>query len=146
MTQKIIKIEIKGTIQPTTYKTRNEALELIFGLCKCDENYNPQDFRIIEEERIDPEATLIDAANKIAERLSIFGKIETSNCCGWVEIRRADVKYQSWYSVELERIMETVFAINHELPEGHSVFFSIQHEATIMVFLRTPEDEDEAND
>ena len=152
MTQKIFKIEVKGTIQLTTHKTRNEALDSIFTVLRNNENYNLQDFRIIEEEQIDPEATLIDAANKIAERLSLFGEFKTSNRLadgsGWIEIRRANTKYQSWNSVEMERIMETMFAINHELPEGYSVFFSMSYDATIMVFLHVPEDdnEDETND
>lgn len=139
MTTKRFQLIINETINE--YATRNEAIDTMTALLKTDDKYTPQDFKIVEVEKLKEFETLKEVADAICNDLSIFAnEFEVGEICReFVEIEKKE-KYPSWSSIELVRIMKVVDDFNKTLPKGYSVCWNINHQCMIRLLMIRPQD------
>lgn len=127
-------------LEVKSYETRFEAVQAMATRLTTDDTTQPQNFRIEVAEQVDGEATLMDAAAKIANALELFGnnyeiKPYFSDDSGFVELQnKAQSSIMS--DIVLGRIFATVDEVNAELPEGNEVWFTVSDNLTITLYMR----------
>ena len=126
-------------LEVKSYDTRFEAVQAMAMRLIADDTTQPQNFRIEVAEQVDEEATLMDAAAKIAEVLEPFCyryeiKPYFSDDSGFVELQN---KSQSsiMSNIVLKRLFATVDEVNAELPEDYEVEFNISKNLNISIFM-----------
>lgn len=126
-------------LEVKSYDTRFEAVQAMATRLMADDTTQPQNFRIEEAYQVDEEATLMDAAAKIAKALEVFCyrseiKPYFSDDSGFVELRN---KAQSltMSNIVLKHLFATVNEVNAGLPEGHEVEFIISKNLNISIFM-----------
>lgn len=126
------------------YQIRALAVGYIVKAMSSNRNADPQDFKIEEADAVNEDEVVMEAANKVAKSLSIYGDkfniIPFTN--GFVEMHSADQKYPSLSRYEMECIYKVMDEVSAELPEGFSVFANITHECAIRIILSTPKNEE----
>ena len=126
-------------LEVKSYDTRFEAVQAMATRLMVDDTTQPQNFRIEEVKQVDEEATLMDAAAKIAKALEVFCyryeiKPYFSDDSGFVELRN---KAQSLALSDtvLKRLFATVDEVNADLPKGCEVWFNITNSLNIRIFM-----------
>ena len=140
-TYNLIEIDQNGDqLEGKSYDTRFEAVQAMATRLMVDDTTQPQNFRIEEAEQVDEEATLMDAAAKIAKALELFGnsyeiKPFFSHGSGFVELRKKATSFNI-SNIVLRRILATVDEVNAELPEDYVVWFTVSDNLTITLYMR----------
>lgn len=126
------------------YQIRALAVGYIVEAMSSNRNADPQDFKIEEADAVNEDEVVMEAANKVAKSLSIYGDkfniVPFTN--GFVEMHSADQKYPSLSRYEMESIYKVMDEVSAELPEGFSVFANITHECAIRIILSIPKNEE----
>lgn len=142
-----VSTNLKGFEELTfTCDNRKDAIAYITNTLIGNPQINPQDLILEEIEIVDTVETLTETAKKVKANLALFGaEFEIRNIfadgCGFIEMHQAE-KYPSLSINEISRLLKVLEEVNAELPEGYEVFFSINHECAIRLFLATPDKED----
>lgn len=126
-------------LEVKSYDTRFEAVQAMATRLMADDTTQPQNFRIEVAEQVDGEATLMDAAAKIAKALDPFCysyeiRPYFSDDSGFVELQN---KSQSsiMSNIVLKRLFATVDEVNAELPEDYEVEFNVSKNLNLSVFM-----------
>ena len=127
-------------LEVKSYGTRFEAVQAMATRLMADDTTQPQNFRIEVAEQVDGEATLKDAAAKIAKVLELFGnsyeiKPFFSKGSGFVELRKKETSFEI-SNIVLGRIFATVDEVNAGLPEGYEVWFTVSDNLTTTLYMR----------
>lgn len=126
-------------LEVKSYDTRFEAVQAMATRLMADDTTQPQNFSIEVAEQVDEEATLMDAAAKIANALEQFCysyeiKPYFSDGSGFVELQnKAQSSIMS--NIVLKRLFATVDEVNAELPEVYEVEFNISKNLNISIFM-----------
>lgn len=126
-------------LEVKSYDTRFEAVQAMATRLMADDTTQPQNFRIEVAEQVDEEATLMDAAAKIAKELESFCysyeiKPYFSDDSGFVELQnKAQSSIMS--NIVLKCLFATVDEVNAQLPEVYEVEFNISKDLNLSIFM-----------